>query len=195
MMILCVCPLQVAQKKKELEFRLERAQKQLADPGERQAELMLTLTTLRNKLTKFHKEKDAWSETEKRLKHSVENLTDENANLRRALADSEKMRQDLQTHTKGVVEELNALKKASEIAEESKTFKEFVQIKRELTQVKRENAELKTAMSERPKSGSVPVLRGSQIQSSSSVGRIHSSRGGRPPSNSSSGGRAHVTRK
>ena len=74
------------------------------------------------------------------------------------------MRQDMHGQMEGVLEELYALRKASMTAGENRTFKDFVQIKRELAHVKEENEELKSRITTREKSNSLSSLKGSQVQ-------------------------------
>ena len=140
------------------------------------------MTSLRNKLTKLHKEKSIWTEKEVQMNKEIEDLKDENGKLRRALFDSERMRQDMHGQMERVLEELFTLRKASMAAGDSRTFKDFVQIKRELAQVKEENQELKTKTTSREKLNSLPTLKGSQVQSYSSfksVSRVSSAKGDR----------------
>ena len=163
-----------------MSFRLERAQRELGDSAQKQQEEFMT--SLRNKLTKLHKEKSIWIDKEVQFDKEIEDLKDENGKLRRALLDSERMRQDMHGQMERVLEELYALRKASTTVGESKTFKDFIQIKRELAQMKEENEELKLRITTREKSNSLPSLKGSQTQSYSSVrstSRVNSAKGER----------------
>ena len=163
-----------------MQFRLERAQRELEESGLKQQEEFMT--SLRNKFNKLHKEKSVWVEKQVQMNKEIEDLKDENGKLRRALLDSERMRQDMHGQMEGVLEELYALRKASMAAGDSRTFKDFVQIKRELAHVKEENNELKTRITSREKSNSLPSLKGSHVQSYSSIksiSRVSSAKGER----------------
>ena len=141
------------QKRKELQFRLEHAQRELGESGHKQLEELMT--SLRNKLSKLHKEKSVWIEKEVQLDKDVQDLKDENTKLRRALVDSERMRQDMHGQMEATLEELHTLRKVS-MAAGDRTFKDFVKIKRELAQVKEENEELKMKLTTKGKSNSLP---------------------------------------
>ena len=145
----------------------------MGDSAQKQQEEFMT--SLRNKLTKLHKEKAVWVDKEVLLDKEIQDLKDENGKLRRALLDSERMRQDMHGQMERVLEELYALRKASMTAGENRTFKDFVQIKRELAQVKEENEDLKSRITTRKKSNSLPSLKGS-VRSTS---RVNSAKGER----------------
>ena len=145
----------------------------MGDSAQKQQEEFMT--SLRNKLTKLHKEKAVWVDKEVLLDKEIQDLKDENGKLRRALLDSERMRQDMHGQMERVLEELYALRKASMTAGENRTFKDFVQIKRELAQVKEENEDLKSRITTREKSNSLPSLKGS-VRSTS---RVNSAKGER----------------
>ena len=165
------------QKNKELQFRLSRAQKEIEDAGlNHQEELM---TSIRNKLAKLHKEKSIWTEKEEQFDKNINDLKDENGKLRRALVDSERMRQEMNQQMEAVLQELYALRKSASEAGDSRTFKDFVQVKRELVQLKEENEHLKFKLSQ-GKSNSLPSLKGAQTLSNGNFkggGRLGSAKG------------------
>ncbi len=132
------------------------------------------MVNLRNRLVKLHAERTTLQEQEADLNKNIHDLKEENTKLRRALADSERMREALQDQMEEVLDELFSLRRATAAAGQSRTFKDFVQLRRELAQVKQENEDLKMKISSKDKSNSLPSLKGRQTQSSSTVRRLHS---------------------
>ena len=133
---------EVNQVNKELQFRVSKLERELGESGRHDTEEILL--TLRNRLTKLHKEKSLWEEKEKQYIKQIEELKEENAKLRRALADSESMRENLSVQMEEILKEFDRLKRHSSHERDKQSFKDFVALKRDLQHVRHENDELKT---------------------------------------------------
>lgn len=148
-----------------MQFRVDRAHKELGESGHTQQEELMV--SLKNKLTKFHKEKDIWEAKEATMQEEINSNEDEIAKLRRSLHDSERMRQEMNAQVETLLHELQGHRRASAAMNDSRTFREFVQVKRELAQVKEENEQLKLRIVAKVKSNSLPIIKQAQPQKAS----------------------------
>lgn len=127
------------QQKQELQFRIDRLQRDLGDSGFNKQEDILS--TLKSKLSKLHLEKQDFESRDKERESLIRDLQEELERLRKAYGDSERMRADLKVQYDALVLELNQLKRQT--SGDRQTFRDFVQLKRDMASVVEENEELK----------------------------------------------------
>ena len=157
------------QTNQELRFQISKLEHTLGDSGVNQQEELLAM--LRAKLKKVHGERSDALEQVTKCQATNEDLDAENGGLRRALADSERMRGELRAQMEALMQEMAALmRNKSSVEIDGGNFKDFVHVKRELANVRRENETLRQRL--RPvRDGALPQLKssGSLTSSSSSV--------------------------
>lgn len=98
---------------------------------------------LRSEIKKLLREKEVWEGQDREKANRIESLEAENEKLRKALADSERMRTELRVQLD------EATSRASASGGDRRNFEEFVQVKRQLALVKAENEELKARLKSR----------------------------------------------
>ena len=148
---------ELTQRNKELLIRLEKAESMLVE-FESKSEKEELVQTLKNKLSKLHKEKCVFEQKEKEYAFIIQELKEENTKLKRDLNDSEKMRRELQQRLDKHLQEMNDCKRKTHV-DEKQTFKDFVQLKREMANLRSENEELKQQIKQINSNRSFPSLK------------------------------------
>ena len=153
------------QTNQELRFQMSKLEHNLGESGMNQQEELLS--TLRARLKKVHAERaDALDKADK-CQAGNDDLCAEIEGLRKALSDSERMREEMKAQIETLMREMAALMHRKPHAEiDSQNFKDFVHVKRELANVKQENESLRMQL--RPvREGALPKLSGSGSLTSS----------------------------
>ena len=140
-------------------FFLERLERELSEIGFKEQDSLMQ--TLKSKLTKLHKERAVLKEQLTDKETESTNLKDENEQLRRALRDSEHMRQQLYESKQEVDQEVLTLRRQLELLQggPKDNFRDFVHLKRQLNVTKEENDDLKVRLKYQTKSGPLPSLK------------------------------------
>ena len=124
----------------ELQYRLQHSQQQ--QTGD--MAFSDQLSALQTRLTKLHKEKVAFEAKQKQHESTIAGMSAEVERLRRAYADSERMRAELRVQYDALLQEVAQLR--NQAGGDRQTFRDFVQLKRDLLTVTEENEELRTRL-------------------------------------------------
>ncbi|XP_033754340.1 myosin-9-like isoform X2 [Pecten maximus] len=169
------------QKNMELNFRLSKLEKELAQQEEDKDKVTL-IENLKVKVTQMQAERGSALEKERNYEKMLKELQAEMMSLKESYVIVELDKQRIYTEYQKVLAELMYLRKKDSIDSASKSFKDFVQLKRELNEVKTENSDLRRMV----KPSQLPMLKDSD-----SMKRLDDRRGSgtSQTSKSSNGGR------
>lgn len=174
------------QKNMELNFRLSKLEKELAQQEEDKDKVTL-IENLKVKVTQMQAERGSALEKERNYEKMLKELQAEMMSLKESYVILELDKQRIYTEYQRLLGELMHLRKKDSIDSASKSFKDFVQLKRELNEVKSENSDLRRMV----KPSQLPMLKDSE-----SVRRLEERRGSgtSQTSKSSNGGRQRQQR-
>ena len=155
------------QTNQELRFQMSKLEVNLGESGVNLQEELLS--TLRARLKKVHTEREEALGKADKCQASNDDLGAENEGLRKALSDSERMRDEMKVQIESLMREIAALMHSKPHAEiDNQNFKDFVHVKRELANVTRENESLRMQL--RPvRDGALPKLSSSGSLTSGSL--------------------------
>ncbi|XP_064641666.1 paramyosin-like isoform X2 [Lineus longissimus] len=149
----------LAQKNKEMQFKIGRMEREVDEAGDAQESANM-VDILKHKLAKLQKEKRALSNVGAQNGHSLDGLKDQIEELVKRIRQLEMEKARMLEEIELLKHELLAHKRSptsSSVDRDQKTFKEFVQLKRELTTLREENESLKLKLRAKA-SATLPML-------------------------------------
>ncbi|XP_060066404.1 repetitive organellar protein-like [Ylistrum balloti] len=155
------------QKNMELNFRLSKLEKELSQQEEDKDKVTL-IENLKVKVTQMQAERGSALEKERNYEKLIRELQAEIMSLKESYVILESDKQRIYAEYQRIMTELMYLRKKDSIDSASKSFKDFVQLKRELNEVKSENSDLRRMV----KPSQLPMLKDSE-----SVKRVEERRG------------------
>ncbi|XP_021358247.1 myosin-9-like isoform X2 [Mizuhopecten yessoensis] len=144
------------QKNMELNFRLSKLEKELAQQEEDKDKLTL-IENLKVKVTQMQAERGSALERERNYEKMLKELQAEMMSLKESYVILELDKERYRTEYQKLLAELMYRRKKDSIDSASKSFKDFVHLKRELNEAKNENSDLRRMV----KPAQLPMLRDS----------------------------------
>ena len=133
---------EVNQKNAELNYRIHKMEKQLAESANDQDKNTL-IENLKVKIVQMQKERGIAAEREQQNDKIIKHLRSEIEGLQDALTKTENAKQKISEEYQKLLKEYEKFKKQYMMDSQHKSFKDFVDLKRQLTAVKTENEDLK----------------------------------------------------
>ncbi|KAK3085917.1 hypothetical protein FSP39_010575 [Pinctada imbricata] len=133
---------EVNQKNTELNYRIGRLEKQIQESAHEQDKNSL-IENLKVKIVQMQKERGIATEKEQQQDKLIKHLYSEIDSLQQTLSKTENAKQKLNEEHQKLLQEYEKFKKQYMVDSQHKTFKDFVDLKRQLSAVKNENEDLK----------------------------------------------------
>lgn len=152
---------ELVQKNTELNYRISHLEREVSDSRMEEEKVKL-IENLKVKITQMQTERGIASERERHFEKIIKQLQNEVETSKEQLVQTALSKHKLFEEYQKVLKELEKLRKQYAVDSHQKTFKDFVQLKRELNTVKNENQDLKQK-AKGP--GSLPTLKDEAISS------------------------------
>ena len=134
--------LELVQKNTELNFRIKNLEREVGE-GKIEEDKVKLIENLKIKITQMQTERGIASEKERHYEKVIKQLQNEVETSKEQLVQTALSKQKLYEEYQKVWKELEKMKKQYAVDSQQKSFKDFVQLKRELNTVKHENEDLR----------------------------------------------------